>query len=99
MGQLKMVANMSKISVLFAYMTTVILGLPNYGREAPSVPGISYEPPAKNPTIHEQTSAHGTPYNFQWAVRDAEAKLDYGQKEESDGSLVTGEYRVLLPDG
>ena len=25
--------------------------------------------------------------------------LNYGQEENSDGSVVTGEYRVLLPDG
>ena len=25
--------------------------------------------------------------------------LNYGQEENSDGNVVTGEYRVLLPDG
>ena len=39
------------------------------------------------------------PYNYDWAVADASAGLSYGQSESSDGSLVTGEYKVLLPDG
>ena len=39
------------------------------------------------------------PYNYNWAVAEPEAGLNYGQEENSDGSVVTGEYRVLLPDG
>ena len=39
------------------------------------------------------------PYNYNWAVEEPEAGLNYGQEENSDGSVVTGEYRVLLPDG
>ena len=39
------------------------------------------------------------PYNYNWAVADTDAGLNYGQEENSDGSVVTGEYRVLLPDG
>lgn len=39
------------------------------------------------------------PYNFAYNVRDDYSGLDYGHNENSDGSVVTGEYRVLLPDG
>ena len=39
------------------------------------------------------------PYNYDWAVADIEAGLNFGQEETSDGSVVTGSYRVLLPDG
>jgi len=39
------------------------------------------------------------PYNYAWAVADPEAGLDFGQNENSDGNVVSGEYRVLLPDG
>ena len=39
------------------------------------------------------------PYNYAWAVADQPAGLDFGQNESSDGNLVSGEYRVLLPDG
>ncbi|KAF0288190.1 Pro-resilin [Amphibalanus amphitrite] len=37
------------------------------------------------------------PYSFEYEVKDDEGN-DYGHKEESDGSRVEGEYRVLLPD-
>lgn len=39
------------------------------------------------------------PYKFNWAVKDEESKNDYAQEQESDGTVVTGMYRVLLPDG
>lgn len=44
-------------------------------------------------------SVQPTPYNFQYAVRDAVSGNDYKQQESSDGRTVQGEYRVLLPDG
>lgn len=44
-------------------------------------------------------SVQPTPYNFQYAVRDAASGNDYKQQESSDGRTVQGEYRVLLPDG
>ena len=39
------------------------------------------------------------PYNYGWAVSEPDAGLNFGQNENSDGNVVTGEYRVLLPDG
>ncbi len=38
------------------------------------------------------------PYNFAWAVKDEPSYNDYAHSEKSDGNVVTGEYRVLLPD-
>ncbi|XP_034935336.1 pro-resilin-like [Chelonus insularis] len=38
------------------------------------------------------------PYSFQYEVRDPPSGNDYGQQETSDGNVVQGEYRVLLPD-
>ena len=38
------------------------------------------------------------PYSFQYEVRDPPSGNDYGQQESSDGNVVRGEYRVLLPD-
>jgi len=81
--------NMIKFVVLSCCLA-VCASLPNYAKEVPSVPGISYEK-------HEKHA--GMPYNYAWEVKDAEAGLNYGQNENSDGSVVTGEYRVLLPDG
>lgn len=41
----------------------------------------------------------GMPYDFQWEVRDEENNNMYNHIETSDGTVTTGEYRVLLPDG
>ena len=34
-----------------------------------------------------------------YAVKDDESYNDFGHQESSDGNVVTGSYRVLLPDG
>jgi hypothetical protein len=39
------------------------------------------------------------PYDFSWAVKDEPSNNDYAHQEKSDGEVVTGSYRVLLPDG
>ncbi|XP_046645259.1 pro-resilin-like [Daphnia pulicaria] len=39
------------------------------------------------------------PYSFDWSVKDDESKNDYAHQEASDGKVVTGSYRVVLPDG
>ena len=39
------------------------------------------------------------PYDFSWAVKDEPSQNDYAHEEKSDGEVVTGSYRVLLPDG
>lgn len=38
-------------------------------------------------------------YEFQYDVQDDQAGLDFGHKEQRDGSVATGKYYVLLPDG
>ncbi|XP_014488172.1 PREDICTED: pro-resilin-like isoform X2 [Dinoponera quadriceps] len=38
------------------------------------------------------------PYSFQYEVVDPPSGNDYAQRENSDGNVVQGEYRVLLPD-
>lgn len=39
------------------------------------------------------------PFDFAWAVQDAPTANDYSHRANSDGNVVTGSYRVLLPDG
>ena len=39
------------------------------------------------------------PFDFAYEVKDHYTGNDYGHKSNSDGKVVTGEYRVLLPDG
>ena len=41
----------------------------------------------------------GMPYEFEWEVNDIENGNVFTHVEDSDGSVTTGEYRVLLPDG
>lgn len=38
-------------------------------------------------------------YEFQYDVQDELAGLDFGHKEQREGSVATGRYYVLLPDG
>ena len=37
------------------------------------------------------------PHKFEYVVKDEKSGNDYGHKEESDGKVVTGMYRVALP--
>jgi hypothetical protein len=39
------------------------------------------------------------PYSFDWAVKDEPSYNDYSHQQSSDGKVVTGSYRVVLPDG
>ncbi|KDR13345.1 Pro-resilin [Zootermopsis nevadensis] len=41
----------------------------------------------------------GMPYDFNYAVKDDYYGTDYSHNAISDGDVVKGEYRVLLPDG
>ena len=38
------------------------------------------------------------PYEFSWAVKDEPSSNDYSHTEKSDGHIVTGVYRILMPD-
>jgi Insect cuticle protein len=38
------------------------------------------------------------PYEFSWAVKDEPLSNDYSHSAKSDGQVVTGVYRILLPD-
>jgi hypothetical protein len=41
----------------------------------------------------------GMPFDFNYAVKDDEYRVDQSHNAASDGDIVRGEYRVLLPDG
>ncbi|XP_046453863.1 cuticle protein 10.9-like [Daphnia pulex] len=57
---------------------------------AQSYPEPAYKTPESYPP---------QPYSFDWAVNDAPSYNNYGHSEKSDGNVVTGSYRVQLPDG
>lgn len=78
----------------------------------PPAPVNSYAPPPVTSPPQTQTGllsqgsnpahekeAEPEPYEFNYAVKDEESGNDYSRNEKSDGHTVTGEYRVLLPDG
>ncbi|XP_046454697.1 cuticle protein 10.9-like [Daphnia pulex] len=50
----------------------------------------AYEKPAE--------SYKPQPYSFEWAVKD-ESYNDYSHTQSSDGKVITGSYRMELPDG
>ncbi len=39
------------------------------------------------------------PYSFAWDVKDDASYNNFAHSENSDGKVVTGSYRVALPDG
>lgn len=41
----------------------------------------------------------GMPFDFAYGVVDAYSGNDYSHNSNSDGNVVKGEYRVVLPDG
>ncbi|XP_069983683.1 cuticle protein 19-like [Penaeus vannamei] len=65
-------------------------------------PQASDPRPVKTPaptTTAAPAMMAGMPYDFGWGVDDPDSGNQFSQKEESDGNVVRGEYRVLLPDG
>ncbi|XP_066966783.1 cuticle protein 7-like [Macrobrachium rosenbergii] len=82
---------------------------PSYHPPEPSYhapPKPSYHAPepsyhAPKPSYHAPAPSYdkGMPFDFAYAVIDPYNGLDYGHNSNSDGNVVTGEYRVLLPDG
>ncbi|XP_068248801.1 cuticle protein 7-like [Palaemon carinicauda] len=69
---------------------------PSYSAPQPSysAPRPSYEKKRGNYLISE-----GMPFDFEYAVRDDYKGLDFDHDSNSDGKVVNGQYRVLLPDG
>lgn len=58
-----------------------------------------YQPPALS--VDDSGSYEDAKYDFNWKVDAVDYKqnqLNYGQREQRDGSYVKGEYYVLLPD-
>ncbi|CAL4060984.1 unnamed protein product, partial [Meganyctiphanes norvegica] len=71
---------------------------PKYEAPAPKyeAPKPSYHAPAHK---YEEKHEEGMPFDFAYNVVDDYKDLNFGHNSNSDGDVVTGEYRVLLPDG
>lgn len=59
------------------------------------VPTSTLKPRVRKQHVHEP----GMPFDFNYAVNDAESANDYNHNAVSDGDVTRGEYRVQLPDG
>ncbi|XP_043235746.1 vegetative cell wall protein gp1-like [Amphibalanus amphitrite] len=80
----------TEVLILAAVCATVCLGSPVYDLAPPEEP-FTYED-------HHHEKAR--PYEFEYAVKDEDQALEFSRSEAQDASgTVTGEYRVLLPDG
>ena len=72
---------------------------------APAGPPAPYAPPPA--PYHPAPVKHAAPYQepapkpyaFEYGVEDSYSGAAFGQTETSDTKLVTGNYRVALPDG
>ncbi|KAA0202308.1 Cuticle Protein CPR RR Uncl [Hyalella azteca] len=67
---------------------------------APAAPRATYAAPKSE---ESEEDAPLMPFDFGYIVENEESgsdeELAYGHKSNSDGQQVTGQYRVLLPDG
>ena len=77
---------------LVSHVPTIFRTAPEH-KSAPSYPQPFYHNPTKAVDSGDNVS-----YKFSYGVVDAYANLNYGENEERNGALTTGEYRVLLPD-
>ncbi|XP_042888934.1 cuticle protein 8-like [Penaeus japonicus] len=61
--------------------------------------GYNYESPAPAYSAPPPAYGKGMPFDFAYGVVDHYTGNDYSHNSNSDGNVVNGEYRVLLPDG
>ncbi|XP_040582675.1 cuticle protein 18.6-like [Lepeophtheirus salmonis] len=71
---------------------------------ASALADTQYQPPTYTyPDTFQQPSSTSPlrtdPYSYQYAVQDGPSGNDFSAQESSDGQVVSGSYRVLLPDG
>ncbi|EFX83783.1 hypothetical protein DAPPUDRAFT_100321 [Daphnia pulex] len=65
---------------------------------APKYEAPKYEAP-KYEVKYEEVTYAPQPYSFGYDVQDKESYNDFEHNEKSDYNVVTGSYRVALPDG
>ncbi|XP_046634301.1 cuticle protein 21-like [Daphnia pulicaria] len=57
-----------------------------------------YEPPKYEAPKYEEVTYAPQPYSFGYDVQDKESYNDFEHNEKSDYNVVSGTYRVVLPD-
>lgn len=73
-------------------------GVPSADAGSYSAPGYA-SGPSGNGGYSNGGYEEPAKYEFQYDVQDEIAGLDFGHKEQREGSVATGRYYVLLPDG
>uniref|UniRef100_A0A0P5JN20 Cuticle protein n=1 Tax=Daphnia magna TaxID=35525 RepID=A0A0P5JN20_9CRUS len=58
-----------------------------------------YEAPKYEAPKYEEVTYAPQPYSFGYDVQDKESYNDFDHSEKSEANVVTGSYRVALPDG
>ncbi|XP_046641208.1 cuticle protein 21-like isoform X1 [Daphnia pulicaria] len=66
--------------------------------EAPKYETPKYEAPKYETPKYEEVTYAPQPYSFGYDVQDKESYNDFEHNEKSDYNVVTGSYRVVLPD-
>ena len=81
------------LSAILLCSVSYSMGMPQRFRSEPSGPGPrdgrAFAPEAFAPK----------PYSYAYEVIDPLGDTNFGHRESSDGNVVEGEYRVILPDG
>lgn len=79
-------------------MASLANAFPEGRNYAPKKP--AYAPaPAPVPAALKLAPGPIKPYAFAYEVVDPLGDTNFGHRETSDGVVVEGEYRVILPDG
>merc|ERR1712226_1372736 len=68
-------------------------------KPAPYVAPVVHKPVVKPAPYHEPAYDGPAVYQYGYAVQDDYSKANFAANENRDGDVVTGEYRVALPDG
>ncbi|XP_046448119.1 uncharacterized protein LOC124196912 isoform X1 [Daphnia pulex] len=66
--------------------------------EAPKYEAPKYEAPKYETPKYEEVTYAPQPYSFGYNVQDKEFYNDFEHNEKSDYNVVSGSYRVVLPD-
>ncbi|XP_064118879.1 cuticle protein 7-like isoform X2 [Macrobrachium nipponense] len=86
----------AKTVVILSCLVALAVGRPD---SPPAPVGYGYEEPEHPLSYHAPEKHEGMPFDFAYDVKDSYKGVDFGHNSNSDGKVVTGEYRVVLPDG
>merc|ERR1712018_425489 len=76
----------------------LLLATSTYAYPAADSRPLGYEP-APGVAVAAPLRLKASPYSFAYEVVDPEGGTNYGHREQSDGVVTEGEYRVAMPDG